>query len=236
MADSSTSSGAFRKLYGLLRPVAKRVIFRSFVPGPQTRWLYAGLFQADFFARELVEWARRSLVATPLFLSQCARHGDDIAIEQLPYLTGPCRIELGSKIRFAGKVNIIAGKDNPTLVLGDGVFVGHATTFAVARRITLGDFVGIGERCYIADTEGHSHYAPNRPIWEVPPADADVAEVVIEDNVQISHDCTILKGVRIGARAVIGAGSVIRSSIPADAVVMGNPARVVKRMTPEAQA
>ncbi|MDQ1250354.1 MAG: hypothetical protein QG597_4733, partial [Actinomycetota bacterium] len=74
------------------------------------------------------------------------------------------------------------------------------------------------------------------PIWEVPPSDADVAEVVIEDNVQISHDCKILKGVRIGARAVIGAGSVVRSIFPEDAVVMGNPARVVKRMTPDASA
>ena len=39
----------------------------------------------------------------------------------------------------------------------------------------------------------------------------------------------ILKGVRIGARAVIGAGAVVRSNIPPDAVVMGNPGRVVKR-------
>jgi acetyltransferase-like isoleucine patch superfamily enzyme len=66
----------------------------------------------------------------------------------------------------------------------------------------------------------------------VPPSDLDVAPVIIEDNVQISQDCTILKGVHIGARAVIGAGSVVRSNIPADAVVMGNPARVVKRNTP----
>jgi len=232
MADSSRTGGAFGKIYALLRPVAKRVIFRSVSPGPATRWLYSGLFHADYFTRELYEWARRSLVATPVFLSQCARHGTDITVEQLPYVSGPCRIELGSRIRFAGKLNIIAGKDVPTLTLGDGVFVGHMTTFAVARRISVGDFVGIGERCYIADTEGHSHYAPNRPIWEVPPSADDVAEVVIEDNVQISHDCKILKGVRIGARAVIGAGSVVRTSIPPDAVVMGNPARVVKRMTP----
>ncbi len=229
--ESSARSGVFGKVYDLVKPVAKKVLFNTVVPGPQTKWLFSGLFQADFFGRELYEWARRSLVATPVFLSQCSSYGEDIAVEQLPYITAPCDIELGSHIRFAGKVNILAADGNPKLKLGNGVFIGHDTSFALARRIELGDFVGIGERCYIADTDGHSNYAPNRPIWEVPASDEDVAEVVIEENVQISQDCTILKGVRIGARSVIGAGSVVRSNIPADAVVMGNPARVVKRMT-----
>jgi maltose O-acetyltransferase len=42
-----------------------------------------------------------------------------------------------------------------------------------------------------------------------------------------------MKGVRVGARSVIGAGSVLRTSVPTDSVVMGNPARVVKRMVQE---
>ena len=102
----------------------------------------------------------------------------------------------------------------------------------VATRISIGKYASIAGGCYIADTEGHSHYNPQKPIWEVPAGDGDVGPVTIEDGVQISRNCMILKGVTIGARSVIGAGSVVRSDIPADSIVMGNPARVVKKMTP----
>jgi acetyltransferase-like isoleucine patch superfamily enzyme len=185
--------------------------------------------------RETYEWARRSFFATPTFLARCAVHGDRISVDRLPYITGPVRIELGSHIRVSGKIGIKgasqgAAASAPTLKIGDGVFIGHGTQFAVARSIEIGAFVSIGGGTYITDTDGHANYAPGRPIWEVPASEHDIAPVVIEDNVQISRDVMILKGVRIGARAIIGAGSVVRTDIPADAVVAGNPARVVKKM------
>jgi acetyltransferase-like isoleucine patch superfamily enzyme len=64
----------------------------------------------------------------------------------------------------------------------------------------------------------------------VPASSDDVSPVVIENNVQIGRHCVILKGVTIGARSIVGAGSVLRSSVPPDSVVVGNPARVVKRL------
>lgn len=234
MSDTDGKNKVRDLLHKMVKPIAKRVIYNTVRPGPQTRWLYAGLFQLDYFSREVTEWARRSLIATPAFLSQCESYGEDIAIEILPYMTAPCRIVLGDKIRFGGKIHIISGGPNALLQMGNGVYVGHNTTFAVGERIEIHDFVGIGGSCHIADTEGHAQYAPDRPIWEVPPGDGDVAPVVLEKNVQVGNDVTILKGVRVGERAIIGAGSVVRSNIPADAVVMGNPARVVKRMTPPA--
>lgn len=220
-------------LKALLRPAARALIYHALTPTGPLRLAYSGLYHAGFFGRELQEWARRSLVATPMFLSQCALHGTDITVERMPYLSGAVRIELGSRIRFGGQVDILAAPaGSPLLKIHDGVYLGHVVSFAVARRIELGRYVSIGGYSHISDTEGHAPYNPGRPIWEVGAGDEDVAEVVIEDNVQIGHGCQILKGVRIGARSVIGAGSVLRTSVPPDSVVMGNPARVVRRLQP----
>jgi acetyltransferase-like isoleucine patch superfamily enzyme len=224
------SPGAFRRF---VKPIAKRVIYTTIQPVGPAKHLLSGLANAAFYAREAFEWGRRSVVATPVFLSQCERYGTDISVDRVPYINGTPHIQLGSNIRISGLINIAAAsKGAPTLVIGDGVFIGHGTTFAIASRISIGKYASIGGGCFIADTEGHSHYNPQAPIWEVPAGDADVAPVTIEDGVQISRNVMILKGVTIGARSVIGAGSVVRSDIPPDSIVMGNPARVVKKMTP----
>ena len=56
------------------------------------------------------------------------------------------------------------------------------------------------------------------------------APVVIEDDVWVGAHCIILKGVTIGARSIIGAGSVVTKSIPADCVAAGNPCKVIKNL------
>jgi acetyltransferase-like isoleucine patch superfamily enzyme len=224
------SSSTFRRI---VKPIAKKLIYSTLKPLGPAKEILAGLAHAGFYAREAFEWGRRSVVATPVFLAQCATYGDDISVDRVPYINGTPRIELGSNIRVSGLINIAASsKGTPTLVIGDGVFIGHGTSFAIADRISVGKYASIAGGCYIADTEGHSHYNPQKPIWEVPAGDGDVSPVTIEDGVQISRNVMILKGVTIGARSVIGAGSVVRSDIPPDSIVMGNPARVVKKMTP----
>lgn len=54
------------------------------------------------------------------------------------------------------------------------------------------------------------------------------ASVIIEGDVWIETHSIILKGVTIGARSIIGAGSVVTRSIPADCVAVGNPCRVIR--------
>jgi maltose O-acetyltransferase len=52
--------------------------------------------------------------------------------------------------------------------------------------------------------------------------------VVVGDNVWIGASAIVLKGVTIGENAVIGAGAVVASDVPANAVVAGNPAKLVR--------
>jgi maltose O-acetyltransferase len=54
-----------------------------------------------------------------------------------------------------------------------------------------------------------------------------MAPIVIEDDVWIGFSATILKGVRIGKGAIIGANTVITTDVEAFAIMVGNPARKV---------
>lgn len=209
-----------------LLPIARELLHQSWIPGPRAKRLLAAAHRARFLAGEAFEWGVRSLVATPSFLSLCAAHGDRIAVDRVPYIAGRPRLELGSNIRISGLIAICArSSGRPVLRIGSGVYIAHGTTFAVADRVEVGDHSSIGADCYIADTDGHSHSRLDVPIWEDPAEPDSVAPVIIEDNVHIARGCVILKGVRIGARSLIGAHTVVRSDVAPGSVIIGNPGR-----------
>ena len=53
-------------------------------------------------------------------------------------------------------------------------------------------------------------------------------DVIIESNVWIGCNVTILKGVTIGDNAIVGAGSVVTKNVRPNTVVVGNPAKVIR--------
>ena len=53
--------------------------------------------------------------------------------------------------------------------------------------------------------------------------------IIIGENVWIGSNCVILPGVQIGSNSIIGAGSVVTKSIPINAIVVGNPAKIVAK-------
>ena len=57
--------------------------------------------------------------------------------------------------------------------------------------------------------------------------------VEIKDNVWIGGGCILLAGVTIGENSVIGAGSVVTRSIPANCVAVGNPCKVIRSFNGE---
>lgn len=97
------------------------------------------------------------------------------------------------------------------------------------ERVSIGDRVWAGANAVISDTDFHPLEAEARRLR---PLDARTAPVEIADDVFIGVNALILKGVRIGAGAVIGAGSVVRRDVPPGAVVAGNPAQVIGQLPP----
>ncbi len=90
--------------------------------------------------------------------------------------------------------------------IADNVFVGHNVTF-------------INDKFPRATNEDGSLQTE---------ADWACIETKVEEGASIGSSATILCGITIGKRAIIGAGAVVTKDVPAKAVVAGNPARIIK--------
>jgi acetyltransferase-like isoleucine patch superfamily enzyme len=100
------------------------------------------------------------------------------------------------------------------------------------REIRIGDYVFIAHEVVISDCDGvGSERWAGRGGFTVP-ASCEAKPVRIGDDVWIGMRATILSGVTIGDGAVIGAGAVVCEDVPPYTVATGNPARVVRTLSP----
>lgn len=112
------------------------------------------------------------------------------------------------------------------IIIGNNVGISGSTINATTT-ITVGDNTIIGSGCLITDTDSHPILAAERnlPDW---PKYTKSKPIVIGKNVFIGARSIVMKGVTIGDGAVVGAGSVVTKDVPANTIVAGNPARVIK--------
>lgn len=112
--------------------------------------------------------------------------------------------------------------------IGNCVGISSACIWA-HQNITIGDNVKVGGDCIIMDSDAHSLNFLERRNPALDMEQKKNADIVIEDDVLIGTRSIILKGVHIGARTIIGAGSVVTGKIPSDCIAAGNPCRVIKK-------
>src|SRR5262249_17987054 len=67
-----------------VRPIAKRLVFRTVQDAGRAKPLFRAAGEFGYYARETFEWLRRSLIATPVFLAQCAKHGENVSVDRVP--------------------------------------------------------------------------------------------------------------------------------------------------------
>ena len=122
----------------------------------------------------------------------------------------------------------LCARGKGVIEIGDDVGMSSPCIWAV-NLIHFGNHVLVGGDCLFIDNDAHNIDALER---RDPTLRSHVksAPIIIEDEVFIGARCTILKGVTIGARSIIGAGSVVTTSIPADCIAAGNPCRVIRRI------
>ena len=128
----------------------------------------------------------------------------------------PARIEPGALIRE----NVTIGK-NAVIMMGAviniGAIIGEGTMIDMGA--VLGGRATVGKNCHVG--------AGAVLAGVIEPASA--TPVVVEDGVLIGANAVVIEGVHIGEGAVVAAGAVVIEDVPANAVVAGCPARVIKQ-------
>jgi acetyltransferase-like isoleucine patch superfamily enzyme len=219
-------------VWSRLKSAARRVLSWHLPVNAFTRPCFRALYVGHVLVREAVIAAQRFLWNEPLFRSQCEAVGARFWMEQLPYLQGLGRIIIGDGVRLSGRPYIAFHNrmpEPPCLIIGDRTFVGHLCDFRIGKSIRIGRGCLLASGVSISDYDGHPLDADLRRSG-APSPPASVRPVVIGDDVWICTGATILKGVSIGDRAVIGAHAVVTRDVPPDCVVAGNPARVVRQL------
>jgi acetyltransferase-like isoleucine patch superfamily enzyme len=148
----------------------------------------------------------------------------------------PAKIRIGSGSHIRGELLVFA--HNGDIDIGRDCYVGDGTRIWSAASIRIGDRVLISHGVNIHDTNSHprdpvkrhAHFLQIVRPGEVPGCDErrdiDHAPVVIGDDVWIGFNATILKGVTIGAEAVVAAGALVTRNVPPGTLVAGTPAEV----------
>ncbi|MDP3938291.1 MAG: acyltransferase [Deltaproteobacteria bacterium] len=127
---------------------------------------------------------------------------------------------------YAAALGSVAPPQQPVLRIGDGTQIGRYCHITAKGRIEIGVRVLMGERILIAD---HDHgfedttTAPRDQPLTVP------RPVVIGDSCWIGDGAAILAGATLGRHVVVGANAVVRGEVAPFTVVVGNPARPVRR-------
>ncbi len=193
--------------------------------------LHSGLYQVTNAIANTARTLVRTLWSTPLFQSQLTKPATRLYLYGgIPYIVGAVRITLGEGCRVAGKISIMgrtSGDVTPELIVGDNVDIGWDSTIAVGRRIEIGNNVRLAAGVQLLGYPGHPLDAEARATG-APETDAQVGDIILEDDVWLATRTMVMSGVRIGRGTIVAAGSIVSRDLPPGVIAAGVPA-VVKR-------
>jgi acetyltransferase-like isoleucine patch superfamily enzyme len=181
---------------------------------------------------------------TQAWLQKFVRQNPQVQIGDSLRLVGRPIFDMApdARVRIGSKVTMISLPEGNLAGLSKGCSIGVEP----GAKLTIGEscgFSGVSIYCALEISIGsHLTCGANVSIWDTDfhPLDAEARRandraaiqrkpVVIGNDVFLGANVLVLKGARIGDRAVIGAGSVVTGNVPSDEIWAGNPARFVRR-------
>lgn len=149
------------------------------------------------------------------------------------------QIKLGDNVQLSGWLTVLYGG---RITIGDYTLIGNNTVVEAFDQVEIGAYTMISSEVLIMDNNNHSIYAQDRLIDTLGAKDFNKVRInntncvhksiKIGNHVWIGRRSIILKGVTIGDRSIVAAGTIVTKDIPSNTIVAGNPAKVVKRIKP----
>lgn len=174
-------------------------------------------------------------------------YGKDLLLKGIPVIFN----KSGAKLRIGNNVTvkssflsnlvglysrtiIVTRVQGAEIVIGNNVGISGATIYA-RKGIYIGDNTIIGGNCKILDNDFHPIEVAARLklLSDVHGGDSDLVpskEIHIGNNCFIGCNSIILKGTVLGNGCVVGAGAVVTGKFDDNCVIVGNPARIIKRL------
>jgi acetyltransferase-like isoleucine patch superfamily enzyme len=138
------------------------------------------------------------------------------------------RVDFGRFVWIGDKTKIRCHEG--LVEIGDKTVMGQECTISAYQHVRIGQQCVIADRAMFIDFD-HGVVEVERPIRQQGIYKRDV---IVGSNVWIGYGACVLRGVSVGDNAIVGTNSVVTKDVPANAVVAGIPARVIRmREAPE---
>lgn len=150
-------------------------------------------------------------------------------------LNDKSKIIIGNNCQLRGE--LLTFGHGGEIIIGDYTFIGERTKIWSAKKIVIGNRVLISHNVNIHDNNSHSldanlrhedyiHISTKGMLLKE--NNLNEKEIIIGDDVWIGFNSTIMKGVKIGSGAIVGANTIVTKDIPEYVVCVGNPMRIIK--------
>jgi acetyltransferase-like isoleucine patch superfamily enzyme len=160
-----------------------------------------------------------------------------------PYLSISPDVRLGSNVKLSKFINLYGCQVGDNTKIGAFVEIQKNATIGrnckisshtfICEGVTVEDNVFIGHGVTFINDSYPRATTPDGALQTE--ADWTVERTVVKGGASIGSGSTILSNVVIGENAIVGAGSVVTKDVPANTIVAGNPARVLRKITAERQ-
>ena len=166
-------------------------------------WFLRGLFYKPFFG----SYGLPSYIGKPVFIGNFKR------------------IFIGKRVRIFPGARIEVLNDASSITFKDNISIGQNLHITSGGKLIIGSNTTIAENVYISNID-HSYQEIDVHILEQPNM---IKETLIGENCFIGFGAVIQAGTILGKQCVVGANAVVRGGFPDNSVIVGVPAKVVKR-------